>query len=135
ARGRACARGGRVAPARTARRAGARVLVGTLAERDRRAHERPAGDREDQSPSGHGQAPRTADRSGRLVTAHPIDDLAAYALGALDPEEARAIGAHVESCSRCRAELRTYSEAAWSIAESRARDVPPRLRAAIIERA
>jgi anti-sigma-K factor RskA len=69
------------------------------------------------------------------MTDHPIDDLAAYALGALDPEEARAIGAHVDSCSRCQADVRAFSDTAWTIAESRARDVPPRLRTAIVERA
>ena len=69
------------------------------------------------------------------MTAHPIDDLAAYALGALDPEEAKAIGAHVGSCARCRSDVRALSDTAWTIAESRARDVPPGLRAEIVERA
>jgi anti-sigma factor RsiW len=69
------------------------------------------------------------------MTAHPIDDLAAYALGALDPEEAKAVGAHVDSCARCQSDVRALSDTAWTIAESRARDVPPRLRAAIVERA
>jgi anti-sigma factor RsiW len=69
------------------------------------------------------------------MTAHPVDDLAAYALGALDPDEARAIGAHLDTCARCREDLRTFSETAWTVAESRARDVPPDLRTAIVERA
>lgn len=69
------------------------------------------------------------------MTDHPIDDLAAYALGALDPEEARTIGAHVDSCARCQADVRAFSDTAWTIAESRARDVPPGLRMAIVERA
>jgi anti-sigma-K factor RskA len=69
------------------------------------------------------------------MTTHPVDDLAAYALGALDNEEARAIGAHVDACSRCQADVRAFSDTAWTIAESRARDVPPGLREAIVERA
>ena len=69
------------------------------------------------------------------MNAHPVKELAAYALGALDPEEAKAIGAHVGSCSSCQSDVRALSDTAWTIAESRARDVPPRLRAAIVERA
>ncbi len=69
------------------------------------------------------------------MTDHPIDDLAAYALGALDADEARAVGAHVDSCARCQADVRAYSDTAWTIAESRARDVPAGLRASIVERA
>ncbi|HYK98152.1 MAG TPA: anti-sigma factor [Candidatus Acidoferrales bacterium] len=69
------------------------------------------------------------------MTDHPIDDLAAYALGALEPDEARAVGAHLESCARCVADVRAYSDTAWTIAESRARDVPPGLRDAIVARA
>lgn len=69
------------------------------------------------------------------MTAHPIDELAAYALGALDMEEARAIGAHVGSCSNCESEVRALSDVAWMLADSRARDVPPGLRAAIVEHA
>jgi anti-sigma-K factor RskA len=69
------------------------------------------------------------------MTDHPTDDLAAYALGALDADEARAIGAHVDSCARCQADVRAFSDTAWTIAESRARDVPAGLRAAIVERA
>jgi len=67
------------------------------------------------------------------MTVHPVDDLAAYALGALDPEEARAIGAHVGSCSHCESEVSVLSDTAWMVAESRARNVPPGLRAAIVE--
>jgi anti-sigma-K factor RskA len=36
---------------------------------------------------------------------HPGDDLAVYALDALDPDEARAVEAHLEICPACRAEL------------------------------
>jgi anti-sigma-K factor RskA len=66
---------------------------------------------------------------------HPMDDLAAYALGVLDGEELRALRVHLESCPTCRAELRSFEETAWAIAETQGRDAPPRLRAAIVERA
>ena len=36
---------------------------------------------------------------------HPLDDLALYALDALDPDEARAVEAHLAGCPSCRAEL------------------------------
>ena len=69
------------------------------------------------------------------MTAHPTDELAAFALGALDPGEAGVIGAHVESCPSCRAEIRALGETAWMMAETAARDAAPALRAAIVERA
>jgi len=69
------------------------------------------------------------------MTAHPTDDLAAYAIGALDEGERRLVDAHLSTCPSCRAEVRAFSETAWTIAESAARDAPPRLRAAIVERA
>jgi anti-sigma-K factor RskA len=69
------------------------------------------------------------------MTAHPIDDLAAYAIGALDGEEQRLVRAHVATCASCRAEVRAFSETAWTIAETAARDAPPHLRTAIVERA
>jgi len=69
------------------------------------------------------------------VTVHPLDDLAAYALGALDADERRAIDAHLATCASCRAEVRSFAETAWLIAEPQSRQVPPRLRAAIVARA
>ena len=69
------------------------------------------------------------------MTVHPLDDLAAYALGALDPEERRSIDAHLETCPSCRAELRSFAETTWEIAETQRREVPPGLRAAIVDRA
>ena len=36
---------------------------------------------------------------------HPRDELALYALDALDPDEARAVEAHLAGCAACRAEL------------------------------
>ena len=69
------------------------------------------------------------------MTSHPTDDLAAFALGALDPDEARAVGAHLASCPSCRADVRAFAETASTIAETAARDTPPGLRAAIVDRA
>ena len=69
------------------------------------------------------------------MTVHPLDDLAAYALGILDDDELRAVTTHLESCASCRAEARALAETAWTIAETQGRDVPPRVRAAIVERA
>jgi ABC-type glycerol-3-phosphate transport system substrate-binding protein len=69
------------------------------------------------------------------MTPHPNDDLAAFALGALDPEEARAVGAHLDACALCRAEVKALEEAAFAVAETAERDVPAGLRRAIVERA
>ena len=69
------------------------------------------------------------------MTTHPTDDLAAFALGAHDPEEARAVGAHLASCASCRADVRAFDETTSIIAETAARDTPPGLRAAIVGRA
>lgn len=41
---------------------------------------------------------------------HPVDDLAAYAVGALDPDEHRVVDAHLASCPRCCAQLAGYLE-------------------------
>ena len=46
------------------------------------------------------------DDARRELNSHPGDDLAAYALGALEPAEAAEVERHVEECERCRAELR-----------------------------
>ncbi len=51
---------------------------------------------------------------------HDRSSLAAYALGALDDDEARAVGAHVESCAECQAELREFAELEAALGE-----VPP----------
>jgi anti-sigma factor RsiW len=69
------------------------------------------------------------------MTLHPRDDLAAFALGTLDADEARAVRAHLESCDVCRAELRELNEAAFVLALTAERDVPDGLRARIVERA
>ncbi len=69
------------------------------------------------------------------MTTHPIDDLAAYALGILDPAEEQAVTAHLDGCAACRAEYSTLAETVWTVAESHSRQGPSRLRAAIVERA
>lgn len=69
------------------------------------------------------------------MTVHPIDDLAAYALGVLDGDELRAVTAHLDSCPSCRAEAQAFAETSWTIVETQGRDAPPRLRAAIVARA
>ncbi len=70
-----------------------------------------------------------------MMTAHPYDELAAYALGALDEEERPAVAAHLEGCDTCRADVRAFSETAWTLAETAEREPPARLRAAIVDRA
>ena len=41
----------------------------------------------------------------KRTDSHPSDDLAAYALGALEPGEEAEVRAHLDGCERCRAEL------------------------------
>jgi anti-sigma-K factor RskA len=69
------------------------------------------------------------------MTLHPRDDLAAFALGALEPEEARAVRAHLGGCEVCRAEVSALEETTYAIAATSEREVPVRLRRAIVERA
>lgn len=52
-------------------------------------------------------------------------ELAAYALGALDPGEARAVEAHLADCERCRAELRWLEPAVDLLGESVEQVSPP----------
>lgn len=60
------------------------------------------------------------------MTAHPSrDDLTAYALGALDPGEERAVADHVGDCERCAAELRHLAPAVGVLAESVEQYQPP----------
>lgn len=53
------------------------------------------------------------------------DDLAAYALGALEREEAAAFERHLESCSRCQEEMRWLRPALQTLPESVERTEPP----------
>jgi anti-sigma factor RsiW len=64
------------------------------------------------------------------------DLTAAYALDALDPDEAREYEAHLARCERCRAELASLSEAAGALAYGAEAPAPPaELRARILQRA
>ena len=69
------------------------------------------------------------------MTEHPIDDLAAYALGVLEPEEQRTVSAHLADCASCRAESAALDETVWRVSETAARPVPRGMRSAIVERA
>ena len=69
------------------------------------------------------------------MISHPRDDLAAFVLGALDARETTAISSHLASCTSCSDEVRALSETTAALAATAARDTPPGLRAAIVERA
>ena len=51
------------------------------------------------------------------TVAHPLDDLAAYALGALEPQETAEVKAHLETCETCRAEASEYQRLSVTLAE------------------
>ena len=68
------------------------------------------------------------------MTEHPRDDLAAYALGALDERERAAVDAHTARCDACTTEVEGYRAALVGYAD--AADVAaPDLRGRIVERA
>lgn len=71
------------------------------------------------------------------MEANALHDLtAAYALDALDPEDAREYEVHLARCERCRAELASLSEAAGALAYATEAPVPPaELRARILQQA
>jgi anti-sigma-K factor RskA len=54
------------------------------------------------------------------------EDLAAFMLGALSPEEAAQLERHLEGCERCRAEMRWLEPAVQRLPESVERQEPPR---------
>jgi anti-sigma-K factor RskA len=56
---------------------------------------------------------------------HLTDDLAAYAMGALDPEERGALEAHLAECAECRADLADYRHLSTILAQDRAGVEPP----------
>jgi hypothetical protein len=67
-----------------------------------------------------------------LTSEHPRDDLAAYAVDALDPVERLPVEEHLASCPACRAELDTYRETlSWTIDDELP---PPSVWGAILER-
>lgn len=62
--------------------------------------------------------------------------LAAYALGALDAAETRALEAHLDGCAECRAELREHGDVLVSLAEGLpAPEVPGAMRERVLKRA
>jgi anti-sigma-K factor RskA len=61
------------------------------------------------------------------------EDLAAYMLGALSPEEAAGFERHLEGCEHCQGEVRWFEPAIQTLPESVERQVPPpRLREALM---
>ena len=65
---------------------------------------------------------------------HPRDDLPAFALGALDEPERRAIDAHVRGCAECTDEVEGYREALHAYAAQTEAEAPA-LRDKIVARA
>ena len=64
------------------------------------------------------------------------DEIAAYVLGALDPEEAAEVERHLETCERCRAGLRWAIPALNALPEAVEQvEPPPSLRAKIVAEA
>jgi anti-sigma-K factor RskA len=64
------------------------------------------------------------------------EDLAAYMLGALTPDEVAEFERHLDGCERCRGEMRWFEPALQSLPESVERqEPPPRLRAALMAEA
>jgi len=54
------------------------------------------------------------------------EDLAAYMLGALEPDEATELERHLDGCGRCREEMRWLEPAVHSLPESIERQEPPK---------
>jgi Anti-sigma-K factor rskA len=54
------------------------------------------------------------------VSDHPLDDLAAYAVDALEPAERFAVDDHLAHCSACSAELASHREALGALATAEA---------------
>jgi len=54
------------------------------------------------------------------------EDLAAYMLGALEPEEAAQLERHLDGCERCQEEMRWLQPAVHTLPESVARQEPPK---------
>jgi anti-sigma-K factor RskA len=63
------------------------------------------------------------------------DNLAAYALGALDPEEASALEAHLRTCEECRSELADYQRISSGLLTALPpQNPPPRLKRSLQKR-
>jgi anti-sigma factor ChrR (cupin superfamily) len=64
-----------------------------------------------------------------MTARHPRDDLAAFALGALDRAEAVEVERHLDACERCRDELHWLAPAVDLLPSSVPQlEPPPRLR-------
>jgi anti-sigma-K factor RskA len=62
------------------------------------------------------------------------EDLAAYMLGALDPDETAGFERHLQGCERCQGDMRWFEPAVQSLPESVERQEPPsRLRTALMD--
>ena len=131
----AAARDGGRGPRRD-RRAAARPVEGDRARLLRRLQ--PLGDRRDAGgAAGHRQGPdaarvgedaeRAGGGTGMSDDDHTRwkDDVAAYVLGALEPEEAAELERHLEGCAECRAELRWLQPAVDLLPEKVERVEPP----------
>src|SRR5258708_2439305 len=110
-----------------------------------RPSERPIGGSAHGDASRNGEEPRAArdveaarpapSRDGGRMTEHPLDELAAYALGILDGDESARVDAPLRSCKTCRTAAESLAETVWTMAETQGRDAPSRVRAAIVGRA
>ena len=69
------------------------------------------------------------------MTTHPTDDLPAFAVGTLEPEEAGRVEAHLRGCDTCRAELEEHEQTLWRLAEAVAQDPPAATRSRVIAQA
>ena len=68
------------------------------------------------------------------MTEHPLDDLGAYALGALDQPDRERVEAHTRGCAKCAAEISGYSTALTVYAAAVDRPDAPELRERIVTR-
>jgi anti-sigma factor RsiW len=70
-----------------------------------------------------------------VSVAHPSrEDLAAYAIGAAEPDEEREVSSHAPGCERCTRELRALAPAVAVLGESVEQlEPPPELRVRIME--
>ena len=75
-----------------------------------------------------------SDRPGKAPHDELRDDLAAYALGALEEDEAERLRAHLETCVACRRQLRWLQPAVDILPRTVEQlDPPPRLRDSLME--
>ncbi len=79
--------------------------------------------------------PAATHRADPWEAEHPTELLAAYALGALPPEERGPVAAHLRTCTACRTDLAYLQRAADSLGLSQPPAIPPAsARARLMER-